>query len=75
MVIVKVFELHAQPAAGHGVIFIALDLDQPPVGDLVDHGAGVRAIMRTGAEKHLTCWLFIHTQTLPKGFPTALVGR
>ena len=65
VMVVIVLELHAQPAAGHGVVFVAADLDQPAVLDLVDHGAGVGAVMRTPAEEGLALRLLVHGCTLP----------
>ena len=62
--VVIVLELHAQPAAGHGVLFVAPDLDQPAVLDLVDHGASVGAVMRTPAEERLTLRLIVHPKAL-----------
>ena len=62
VMVVKILEFHAQTAAGHRVLFVAPDLDQPAVLDLVDHGAGVRAIVRTCAEKRLACRLFVHVR-------------
>jgi hypothetical protein len=51
VVVVEVLELHAKPAPRHRVVLVATDLDQLAVSDLVDHGAGIRAVMRTCAEK------------------------
>jgi hypothetical protein len=43
-----VVDLHAQAAAGEGMIRIAAHGQRPPVADRYQHGAGIRAIMRAG---------------------------
>jgi hypothetical protein len=48
------------------MVLVAADLDELAVLDLVDHGAGVRTIMRTPAETHLACRLFVHTLSPPE---------
>ncbi len=60
VVFVIVLELYAQHALRHGVLFIAGHLGQLAVGDLVDHGAGVGAVMGTTAEKRLALQLLVH---------------
>ena len=65
VVVVIVLELHAQPAAGHRVVLVAPDLDQLAVLDLVDHGAGVGAVMRAPAEEGLALRLIVHDAPLP----------
>jgi hypothetical protein len=51
VMVVIILELHAEPAAGHRMLFVAPHLDEPPALDLVDHGAGVGTVMRTPAEE------------------------
>ncbi len=70
VMVVEVLELHAEPAPRHGVLFVAPDLDELAVLDLVDHGASVRAVMRTTAEKRRALWLLVHgLPPLPLAFP------
>src|SRR5262249_55732698 len=74
VVVVIVPELYAEPAAGHRVLFFAPSLDEPPVLDLVDHGARVRAVMRTPAEEGLALRLLVH-RSLPRLIAPFCRGR
>ena len=73
VMIVEVLQLHAQRAARHRVILVASHLDELAVLHLVDHGASVRAVMRTGAKEGLSFRLNIHARTLPRAY--ASLGR
>jgi hypothetical protein len=66
VVVVIVLELDAEPPTRHRVLLVASDLDQPPALDLVDHGAGIGAVMRTSPEELRALWLVVH------GFETSL---
>ena len=48
-----VLQLHAETAAGHRVIGVAAHAQELSVLDLEQHGAGIRAIVRTAAEEGL----------------------
>src|SRR5882757_9443364 len=59
------------------MVLVAADLDELAILDLVDHGASVRAVMRTSAEESRTCGLIVHALNSPlDGLPAAaLEGR
>ena len=75
VVVVKVFELDAERAAGERMFLIAMNVDELAVFDLVDHGARVRTVMRTGAKKLFPCRLLVHAHSSLKLQFTALGGR
>jgi hypothetical protein len=46
------------------MLFVAANLDEAPVLDLVDHCAGVWTIVRTGAEEFLPLRLLVHISSV-----------
>ena len=75
VMVVEVFQLHAERAARERMFLIAMNVDELAVLDLVDHGASVRTVVRTGAKKLFPCRLFVHASSLPQALCAALGGR
>src|SRR5262249_15465257 len=55
----------AKGAARHRVILVAAHLDELAVLNLVDHGAGIRTVVRTPAEERFALRLLVHALNPP----------
>lgn len=60
VVVMEVLELHAQGAARDRMLLVAVHVDELAILDLVEHRAGVGAVVRAGAEEGGARALLVH---------------